>query len=202
MNEVRTAIEDAEVSILQLKTNLPQEKSTRHDHREAVSMLLLHILRGIQESSNGMRSLRARHLLSSRDKLCPVVNSNLDFSVTQPVEQPSALVVELVDEELQLLLEENKQLEERLTTELEEAHRIERKALECTEIVEKFSQLVLEQHHTIEEVYDESSKTNNIVVDAQTELNKALEHGKVNRRFMLIFLLVSGLLLLFLDWIN
>lgn len=198
---VSEALGEVENSIRSLdELNAQEESRDVREHQRGVVMLLFDSVRGVQETTNGARSLRQRHVLSSREKLCSVVTLNENVTIVD--EDAVKQLEELDEEEMMLLEQENQQLEEHLSTVLEEARRIERNANEVSTLLAMFSEEVLNQHQVIGDLYDEAQKNVDIVNRVPMELHKAAENGRSFRRFMLIFLLASGLLLLLLDWMD
>jgi hypothetical protein len=199
---VSDALGEIESSVRQLEVlSSTQAKSENaREHQKGVTMLLLESIRGIQETANGWRLLRQKHVLNSREKLCSVVTTNEKMAI---VDQNALHEISQLDEEERLMLEqENQKLEEDLSNVLEEAKRIERHANEVSSLLTVFSEEVAHQHHVIIALHDDAAKNVDTISHVPQELKRAAEHGESFRKFMLIFLFSSGFFLLFIDWIN
>lgn len=201
---IAEALEDTEDSIGELErasvsTTLLAYRKDLAEHYSCVRVLLIDALRDSQQTVNGARILRQRHVMSSRVKLAPVVTTNDTFVDEQ---NEAHLLESLDEEELQQLEQENELLHEKLNSELEGAQRIEKTAQQVSDLMALMSDKVLEQHHQLADIYDKAQENNEIIKEVPLHLTRASENGNSFRRFMLIFLLFSGLLLLLLDWVD
>jgi hypothetical protein len=169
-------------------------------HRRGVAGLLAEQLREVQQKVNATRVLRQRHVMSGRDKLCPVIADSAAYQ--RRVDKPPAAVELLDADELQAIEYENKLLEDQLLSEFEEVRRIERNAHEVSHLLATFSEKVLEQHEMIGGLYEEAQQNVDIVSQIPTELHQATERSAGFRRIMLLVLLGLGVFLLVMDWMS
>ncbi|KAH9259044.1 hypothetical protein BASA81_002664 [Batrachochytrium salamandrivorans] len=172
------------------------------DHERGATYLLLDQIRTLQEQCNLLQTARRENLAAKSEKLCPVVSMDGPEQWLPQTTQASRDLFEFSEEEMAELEFENQALEERLNTELEEAHKIERTANEVSELIQMFSTKVLDQHHVIGNLYDDSLYAADTIREVPKELHKTGEHSKGYRQYMLSFFLIMGLLLLLLDWVN
>lgn len=197
---VSEALGEVETIIRKLDEMGGTENQNAREHQKGVVMLLLDSARGLQQITNSARSLRQRHVLSSRTKLCSNITTEEKSAVVDEVAVRE--IGALDDQEMMMLEQENQKLEQHLSTVLEEARRIEKNAHEVSTLLSLFSEEVMKQHEVIGTIYDDAQNNVDIVNRVPAELIKAAEHGKSFRHFMLAFLLISGLLLLLLDWMS
>lgn len=172
------------------------------DHERGATYLLLDQIRTLQEQCNLLQTARRENLAAKSEKLCPVVSMDGPEQWLPPAAQAARDLFEFSEEEMAELELENQALEERLNTELEEAHKIERTVNEVSELIQLFSAKVLDQHHVIGSLYDDSLYAVDTIREVPKELHKTGEHSKGYRQYMLSFFLIMGLLLLLLDWAN
>jgi len=171
-------------------------------HRRGVSLLLSDSLKDLQHRVNSARMLRQRHVLASREKLCPVI---ADSEVTQRNKHTSTPPPELTSlspEEMQAIELENKLLEDQLLSEFEEIRGIEKNAHQVSQLLATFSENVMQQSETIGNLYDEAQQNVDIVSQVPDELHQATERSAGFRRVMLLLLLGLGCVLLALDWMS
>ena len=72
--------------------------------------------------------------------------------------------------------------------------------LEISSLLNTFSSKVTEQHKEIEHLHDTAVATTDNLVAANQQLQSAKDHNTASRIYILVFFVLAGLSLLFLDW--
>jgi hypothetical protein len=172
--------------------------------QQSVVQLLYEKLKLIQDRFRSMKEIRRKHDFSKREKFRPIVIENALHKEERIIDEQSQneYMQNLSTEEMQMLEQENRMLMDQLTNELEEAQRIERSAHEFSHLMDVFAEKVFEQDEMIEEIQTQAKENVDIVNQVPEQIIQASDHGKGFRHFMLIFLLISGLTLLLLDWMD
>jgi syntaxin 18 len=108
-----------------------------------------------------------------------------------------------LDEQERLILEEeNKLLQNKLETNVDQARKIEKKVMEISELQQVFALKVAEQIELIDHNYQSVLQAHANVERGNRELQQATRRGVDFRVCVLLFIIVAGFSLLFLDWIS
>jgi t-SNARE complex subunit (syntaxin) len=119
-----------------------------------------------------------------------------------PSDEFNDVLKDLSPEEIQELEYENDRLGKQLRSELEEARAVERTALEVSQLLQTFSEKVVDQRDMIVNIRDTAVQSVGVVEKVPDELEQATERSASFRRMLLAFLFVSALLLLLMDWLD
>lgn len=101
-----------------------------------------------------------------------------------------------------LLERENKELNEKFSEELEQAHDIESSVASVASLLNDFSRLLEKQSVDIVDIHEDSKTTSNFVKDAEAQLVLTIERSKSSQRNMVIVTIGLSLLLLLLDFLT
>jgi hypothetical protein len=104
------------------------------------------------------------------------------------------------DDHKELLVNENKELNEKFSEELDEAQNIERSVQSIAYLLNDFSRILEQQSDGVEEVHTDSRATSAFVREADAELSLTIERSKSSQRNMVFVTVGLALLLLLLDY--
>lgn len=119
---------------------------------------------------------------------------------TEEIEEAEDL--QLDEQERLILEEENKLLQNKLETNVDQARKIEKKVMEISELQQVFALKVAEQIELIDHNYQSVLQAHANVERGNRELQQATRRGVDFRVCVLLFIIVAGFALLFLDWIS
>ena len=106
------------------------------------------------------------------------------------------------EEHSELLSIENKELNEKFSSDLDEARLVERSVQSISHMLNDFSRILEEQSDHLNDVKEDSGATTTFIQDADRELLVTIERSKSSQRNMVIVTLGLSILLLILDYLT
>ena len=104
------------------------------------------------------------------------------------------------ENEQKMFEQENKELEQLLNEEYQQAIKAEKTTREVVELLNTFTELVMTQDVTISNIFDNIDTSVDNIKMGNIELQKAKKYGKTSRKMFISLILALTFSLLFLDY--
>lgn len=189
--------------------------SQLYEHRKAVLEIVANYLKLVYKQYSDIRDCYLKRQseysdmirVSSPDKLDQVKKNEHHKSYDEETYEnisnnPSSIVEELTEEELQMFEVENEDLINELNSLRGEVNAVEKKVTRIADLQNTFTEMVMQQDVDIQRIDSRVIGATENVQDANLQLRKAVQNNASFRVYVLFFILLFSFTLLFLNWYN
>lgn len=173
-------------------------------HRQGMILILSEKLGSLTKAFDRLRAVRYQQIAAteaSKARRTPVRKHDKNVSTVQQTKQFEDIAEGTMQEQVMTSIHsQNAALQNELLRRVDEVANAEKTVREIATLNQMFSTAILAQSEQIEQLYTEAVAATSNLDRGNVQLQKAIRSNKSGRKYLFIFLILSTLGILFLDW--